>query len=191
MERIVPTTASRITVRRSPELTVVTIVIGPAGGSEQWSRIFAFLVPLVGLLALVASLTRRIIAHGLSMQHPGPTLVVTLLAGVALMGVVSMSILDALWKRFGSERIVVDNGGLSLVRVLGPVRRRREFRLSEVSNIRWRERRVMTKGSSYNRRVLSFDVASRTVDLGTQLSFVEATELERELRRAVEVSSAP
>jgi hypothetical protein len=89
------------------------------------------------------------------------------------------------WKLYGRETIAVDAGQLRVDRVLGPIRMRQVFSLAEVSNVRWRERRVAKKHGSYQRRLVSFDAHGRRVDLGTYLNLQEAMQLERELKIAI------
>lgn len=95
-------------------------------------------------------------------------------------------IVAALWKIFGREELVVSQRLLIIDRVLGPIRRRRRFSLAKVSNVRWREQRVVTKGRSYFRRVVSLDAADETIDVGTQISFEDAARLECELKVAID-----
>lgn len=159
-------------------------MIRPAGGAAEWVLIVTLLIPLVAILAVAIYLTRRIIMTGLSWQDPGPTVALVICA-VIVAGVLRI-ILAASWKLFGREDVIASQQKLTLRRVFGPVRWRRHFSLAEVSNIRWREHRVAAKGGTYFRKVVSFDAGKRTVDLGTQLSFADAHDLERELRSVID-----
>jgi hypothetical protein len=106
------------------------------------------------------------------------------MAGAAI---VVATILAMFWRMYGRETIEVDAARLRVGRVFGPVRVYHVFNTSAVSNVRWRERLVARKHGGYQRRLVSFDVDGKTVEVGTYLTLSEATELERELRTAISV----
>lgn len=181
---------SRIAVSRSATPPAITIVLRAAGGAAEWIRILVLAAPILCLVLASHAMFR---SSGLAVQHPEQHAygyAATFTVGLLILAVMVLAVVDAVWKLFGCERIVVEPGVLRLVVAVGSLSRTRSFPLETVNNVRWRERRVAAKGGSYERRVVSFDAGSRTLDFGNLLSFSDAHALEREVRAAVEAMRA-
>ena len=114
-----------------------------------------------------------------------PTAIFTVCLAAGMLAFSSWTVFDALWDLLGREEIVVRAARLELIDAMW-LRRTRSYRLTEVGNVRWTERRIaIRRGYGVQRRIL-FDVNGSPRSGHMLLSLPEAARVARALDEAIE-----
>lgn len=172
---------SRIEVSRS--VREIVIIIHPDAGLDGWAALLFMLLPFVAMI-YGSWRVGVLLASGESTYASGPLMLIFVGFLIAI-SFLAATILAMLWKLYGREKVTIDAARLRVERALGAIRARRCFDLYEISNVRWRERRIAKKHGFYQQKIVSFEAAGKTFDLGTYLSLHEAVQLEREMISAI------
>ena len=121
------TTANRSRIATQRFGTGVIIAIRPNVGTGAWTTIAALASPLVAVFIVIDRVYDAIVKTGLSWHAAG--LIVAIILSFLFLGGILRMIVAVTWNSLGIEELSIDQGELTLSRVLGPVHCQRKFAL--------------------------------------------------------------